>query len=78
MWTYLVYISRKKEMIMTQGETQMQTQGADGWSLTIFINPKEVGKRMAMDRQKVKTRFNHKDQGGFPMPRKEGHLLVDG
>ena len=21
--------------------------------------------------------FNHKDQGGFPMPCKEGHLLVD-
>ena len=25
--------------IMTQGETQMQTQEADGWSLTIFNNP---------------------------------------
>ena len=25
-----------------------------------------------------KHRFNHKDQGGFPMPRKDGHLLVDG
>ena len=23
-------------------------------------------------------RFNHKDQVGFPMPCKEGHLLVDG
>jgi hypothetical protein len=22
--------------------------------------------------------FNHNDQGGFPMPLKEGHLLVDG
>jgi hypothetical protein len=21
--------------------------------------------------------FNHKDQAGFPMPRKEGHLLGD-
>ena len=25
---------------MTQGETQMQTQEADGLSLTMFINPK--------------------------------------
>jgi hypothetical protein len=25
-----------------------------------------------------KHRFNHKDQGGFPLPRKEVHLLVDG
>ena len=33
----------------------MQTQ-ADGWSLTMIIHPKEVGKRMVMDRQKVKTR----------------------
>jgi hypothetical protein len=41
---------------MTQGETQMQTQGADGWSLTMFINPKGVGKRMVVDRQKIKTR----------------------
>jgi hypothetical protein len=24
------------------------------------------------------NRINHKDQGGFPMPRKEGHLSVDG
>ena len=24
-----------------------------------------------------KHRFNHKDQGGFPMSHKEGHLLVD-
>ena len=30
----------------------MQTQEADGWSL---INPKGVGKRMVVDRQKVKT-----------------------
>ena len=26
--------------IKAQGETQMQTQEADGWSLTMFINPK--------------------------------------
>ena len=26
----------------------------------------------------LKHRFNHKDQVGFPMPCKEGHLLVDG
>ena len=26
--------------IKAQGETQMQTQGADGWSLTMFIYPK--------------------------------------
>jgi hypothetical protein len=26
----------------------------------------------------LKHRFNHKDQGGFPMPHKEGHLLIDG
>jgi hypothetical protein len=25
-----------------------------------------------------KHRFNHTDQGGFPMPCKEGRLLVDG
>ena len=25
-----------------------------------------------------KHRFNHIDQGGFPMPHKEKHLLVDG
>jgi hypothetical protein len=25
-----------------------------------------------------KHKFNHKYQGGFPMPRKEGHVLVDG
>ena len=41
--------------IMTQGETQMHTQEADGWSLTMFINPKGVGKRMVVARQKVKT-----------------------
>ena len=34
----------------------MQTQEADGWRLTMFINPKGVGKRMVMDSQKVKTR----------------------
>ena len=49
---------------MTQGETQMQTQEADGWSLTMFINPKGVGKRMVMDRQKVKTRVQKKWQTG--------------
>ena len=41
---------------MTQGETQMQTQEADGWSLTMLNNPKGVGKRMVVDRLKVKTR----------------------
>ena len=41
---------------MTQGETQMQTQESDGWSLTMCINPKGVGKRIVVDRQKVKTR----------------------
>ena len=41
---------------MTQGETQMQTQEADGWSLTMFNNPKGVGKRIVVDRQKVQTR----------------------
>ena len=34
----------------------MQTQEADGWSLTMFNNPKGVGKRMVVDRLKVKTR----------------------
>ena len=34
----------------------MQTQEADGWSLTMFINPKGVGKRMVVDRQKVINR----------------------
>jgi hypothetical protein len=41
---------------MTQDETQMQTHKADGWSLTMLINPKGVGKRMVVDKQKVKTR----------------------
>jgi hypothetical protein len=26
----------------------------------------------------LKHRFNHRDQGGFPMPCKEWHILVDG
>jgi glucose dehydrogenase len=30
----------------------MQTQEADGWGLTMFIHPKEVGKRMVVDREK--------------------------
>jgi hypothetical protein len=34
----------------------MQTQEADGWSLTVFINPKGVGKTIVVDRPKVKTR----------------------
>jgi hypothetical protein len=38
-----------------QGKTQMQTQEADGWSLTMFINPKGLGKRLVVYRQKVKT-----------------------
>ena len=40
--------------IRAQGQTQMQTREADGLSLIYFI-PKEVGKRMVVDRQKVKT-----------------------
>jgi hypothetical protein len=36
---------------MTQGETQMQTPEADGWSLTMFINPKGVGNGIVVDRQ---------------------------
>ena len=40
------------ESFMTPGETQMQTPEADGWSLTMFINPKGVGKRMVVDRRK--------------------------
>jgi hypothetical protein len=39
-------------IIKAQGETQMQTQEADGWSLTMFVNPKGGGKRMIIDRQK--------------------------
>ena len=34
----------------------MQTQEADGWSLTMLIKPKRVGKRMVVDRQKGQTR----------------------
>ena len=41
---------------MTHGETQMQTQEAEGWSLAMFNNSKGVGQRMAVDRQKFKTR----------------------
>jgi hypothetical protein len=37
-------------VIMTQGETQ-----ADGWSLTIFINPVGEGRRLVVDRQKLQT-----------------------
>jgi hypothetical protein len=33
----------------------MQTQEADGWSLTMFINPKGVSKRMVVYRQKFKA-----------------------
>jgi hypothetical protein len=33
----------------------MQTQEADGWSLRCLIIQKGVGKRMVVDRQKVKT-----------------------
>ena len=40
---------------LTQGETQMQTQKAYGWSLTIFINTIGEVKSMVVDRQKVKT-----------------------
>ena len=36
--------------VMTLGETQMQTQEADGWSLRCLINPKGIGKRMVVDR----------------------------
>ena len=35
----------------------MQTQEADGWSITIFINPIGEGKRMVMDRQNGKNQF---------------------
>jgi hypothetical protein len=41
---------------MTLGETQMQTQEADVWSLRCLIYPKGIGKRMVVDRQKVLTR----------------------
>jgi hypothetical protein len=34
----------------------MQTQEADGWSLRCLINPKGIGKRMIVDRQKVTTK----------------------
>jgi uncharacterized short protein YbdD (DUF466 family) len=40
---------------MTLGEAQMQTHEADGWSLRCLINPKGIGKRIVVDRQKVKT-----------------------
>jgi hypothetical protein len=43
--------------IMPQDETQMQTQEADGWSLTIFNNPIGEGKRMVVDRQKGQNQF---------------------
>jgi hypothetical protein len=33
-----------------QGETLMQTQEADVWSLRCLINPKGIGKRMVADR----------------------------
>ena len=41
---------------MTLDETQMQTQEAGGWSIRCLIDPKGIGKRMVMDRQKVITR----------------------
>ena len=50
---------------MTQGETQMQTQEADGRSLTMFINPKgsareewqngQAGKYKVQKQVRVKT-----------------------
>ena len=50
-------------IIRAQGETQIQTREADGLCLSYLlinplINPKGVGKRMVMDRQKVKTSSN--------------------
>ena len=42
---------------MTQGNIQMQTQEADGWSLRYLINAKGVGKRMVVDRQKGQNQF---------------------
>ena len=53
---YSMYFSLG-QCVMTQGETQMQTQEADGWSLTIFINPIGEGKRMVVDRQKGQHQF---------------------
>ena len=51
-----ILIPGYKATIMTLGEAQMQTQEADGWSSRCLINPKGIGKRMVMDRQKVITR----------------------
>ena len=48
---------------MTQGETQMQTREADGWSLTIFINPIRDGKRMVVDRQKGQNQIQKVPKG---------------
>jgi glucose dehydrogenase len=42
---------------MTQGETQMQRQEADGWSRTIFISPTGEGKIMVVDRPKGHIQF---------------------
>jgi hypothetical protein len=37
---YTPEVVNKPFSIKAQGETQMQTQEADGWSLTMFIIPK--------------------------------------
>ena len=45
----------------------MQTQEADGLSLTMFINPKGVGKRMVVNRQKGKNQIRVQEvQSGRP------------
>ena len=54
----------------------MQTQEADGWSLTVFINPKGAGKRMVVDRQKVKTRSGVQEvQSGRQVMVKAGRMV---
>ena len=66
----------------------MQKQEADGWSLTMFNNPKGVGKRIVVDRQKSQNqiRVQEKQSGRKALEdekkenikgRRMGKMLVD-
>ena len=43
--------------ITAQGETQMQTQEADGWSLALFINPKRGRQENGHEQAKGQNQF---------------------
>ena len=57
-WNYCYSWIRvqRSRCIRAQGQTQMQTQEADGLSVWCVLVPKGVGIRIVVDRQKAKTR----------------------